>query len=138
VYRVEISAEDVAAADVRNGGGWSGIWTLTIRDGSFQLGCRPLDRPGADCAKEVTDSPLEAGRLRGSGQTVYFVDDAELLSRVSGCRLPASDDEGHCYTGPSYRMTWALSGDTLRFTNYVAEDNWANDHYVIKPWQRIG
>ena len=98
---MELSTEDVTDAGIEDGGGWVGIWTLTVRDGSFQLGCRPLDAPGADCAEQVTDSPLEAGHLRGTGQTVYFVDDAELLSRLTGCWLPASTRPGHCFSGPS-------------------------------------
>ena len=34
-------------------------------------------------------------------------------------------------------MTWELSEDTLRLTDYVAENNWGNDHYLVKPWQKI-
>jgi TRAP-type C4-dicarboxylate transport system substrate-binding protein len=137
VYRVEISAEDLVESGLAENPGWAGVWTLTVRDGSFQLGCRPLDGPGADCAEQVTDSPLEAGYLFGTGQTVYFVDDAELLSRLTGCRLPASDTKpGHCFSGPMYRMTWELSGDTLRLSDYVA-DNWENDHYLVKPWEKV-
>jgi TRAP-type C4-dicarboxylate transport system substrate-binding protein len=139
VYRVEVSAEEVAGAGLGNGAGWSGTWTLTVEDATFQLGCRPLDAPGRDCGTAVLERPVEAGHLRGSGQTVYFVDDAKLLSRLTGCRLPATRDPEpeQCFSGPPYRMTWELSGDTLRFSDYVA-DNWRNEQYLLEPLQKIG
>jgi TRAP-type C4-dicarboxylate transport system substrate-binding protein len=139
VYRVEVTTEDLADAGIPdNGGGWTGTWTLTIRDATFQLTCRPLDQPGKDCANTVSDVPFEAGHLRGVAQTVYFVADAELLSRVSGCLLPASRTApSHCYSAPTYRMTWESSGTTLRFSDYVA-DNWPNRQYLVEPWQKIG
>jgi TRAP-type C4-dicarboxylate transport system substrate-binding protein len=139
VYRVEVTAEDVVDAGITDGGGWSGTWTLTVEDATFQLSCRPLDDPGRDCGTEVSDAPLEAGHLRGTGRTVYFVDDDEMLSRLTGCRLPAASgsDADQCFSGPTYRMTWELSGDTLRLTDYVAEDNWANHQYLLNPWRKI-
>jgi TRAP-type C4-dicarboxylate transport system substrate-binding protein len=138
VYRSEVTLQQVTDARLDNGGGWTGTWTLTFRDGTFQLTCRPLDLPGKDCGTNVTDSPLEAGHLWGSDQTAYFVDDAELLSRLSGCRLPPSHTvPGHCYSGPNYRMTWSVSGDTLRFSDYVPA-SFPNHQFLLSDWQKIG
>jgi TRAP-type C4-dicarboxylate transport system substrate-binding protein len=138
VYRVEVTAEDVADAGIVTGGGWSGTWTLSVEDATFQLSCRPLDAPGRDCGTAVSEAPVEAGHLRGTGRTVYFVDDGELLSRLTGCRLPAArnSEPDQCFSGPPYRMNWELSGDVLRLTNYVA-DNWRNEQYLLKPWRKI-
>ena len=46
-YRAEIPEE--ATAEVGNGDGWSGTWTMTVQDGTYELTCRPLDLPGTDC-----------------------------------------------------------------------------------------
>ena len=69
---------------------------------------------------------------------MWFVDDRELLYRLTGCIRSATRVRGDCFGGPLYRMTWALSGTTLRFTDYVGDDNWANDQYLIEPWEKIG
>jgi hypothetical protein len=70
---------------------------------------------------------LDAGYLRGTGDTVYFVYDAQLHSQLSGCELP-------CHPLPPYRVTWALDGDSLRFSDL---SGWALDK-VLTPWQKIG
>ena len=103
-YRVAIPVDTVAAAGVSNDGGWSGTWTLRVHDGTFALSCRPLDAPGRDCGTVVSDTPFEAGQLRGTGETVYFVPDPKMLSRLSGCRLPATGVGEHCPANPTY---WA-------------------------------
>ena len=135
VYRVQITPEDIAAAGLDDPG-WAGTWTLTIRNGSYQLGCRPLAAPGSDCANQVSGGPFEAGDLRGTGNTVYFVYNPELLSRLTGCKLPVGDtDAGYCWDGFSYRMTWTWDGKTLRFSDY--RSNQEDQQYLIKPWRKI-
>jgi TRAP-type C4-dicarboxylate transport system substrate-binding protein len=135
VYRVEITTEDVAAAGLDEQG-WAGTWTLTVRNGTYQLGCRPLAAPGSDCATEVSGGPFEAGDLRGTGNTVYFVYNPELLSRLTGCKLPASNTAaGHCWDGFSYRMTWTWDGKTLRFSDYRSTQE--DQQYLIEPWRKI-
>ena len=64
-----------------------------------------------------------------------FVYRPELLAELTGCQLPVSDQEGHCWPGQSYSMTWALDGDTLTLSDpsFGSAVGWA-----IKPWQRIG
>jgi TRAP-type C4-dicarboxylate transport system substrate-binding protein len=136
VYRVSISGSTVHAAGAPDGPGFSGIWTLTLRDGTYVLTCKPLDQPGHDCGNEVTDEALEAGYLRGEGSTAYFVFDSLLFSKLTGCLLPASaTDETHCYSEPLVAVSWHLDGNTLRFTspNPVG----AAYHLSLLPWRRI-
>jgi len=134
-YRVALSAGDVAAAGLVNANGISGTWTLTVRQGGYELACRPLQLPGTDCGHEVTDAPLEAGDLRGAGQVAYFVGVPERLSRLTGCRLPPAIDAGHCAEVAPYRATWELHDGLLSFTKawYPCEC----DNLTLKPWRKI-
>jgi TRAP-type C4-dicarboxylate transport system substrate-binding protein len=135
-YRVEITTADVAGAAVSNEPGWSGTWTLTVRRGTFELRCRPIEDPGVDCGNvEPQDEPFEAGELLGTGNTVYFVNTGELISRLTGCKLPPSSTEPeHCGPLTTSRMTWVLDGDSLQFGDQQGSENLI---YVIEPWQKI-
>lgn len=136
VYRVELTEADVEAAGLSNADGWSGTWTLTIEDGQWQLSCRPLDLPGQDCGGAVFDGPLEAGDVRGTGDTARFVGSEELISSLQGCELPATGAAGHCAPVFSYVLTWAIDGDTLELTDEGSIDTPYT--FVIEPWTRIG
>jgi TRAP-type C4-dicarboxylate transport system substrate-binding protein len=129
LYRTEITLADVEAAGATNGPGWTGTWTLEVSDGTYALTCTPLDDPESDCGHAGTDDVLDAGYLRGTGDTVYFVYDAQLHSQLSGCELP-------CNPLPPYRVTWAMDGDNLRFRDLSPEVG-ALDK-VLTPWQKIG
>jgi TRAP-type C4-dicarboxylate transport system substrate-binding protein len=129
LYRTEITLADVEAAGATNGPGWTGTWTLEVSDGTYALTCTPLDDPESDCGHAGTDDVLDAGYLRGTGDTVYFVYDAQLHSQLSGCELP-------CNPLPPYRVTWAMDGDNLRFSDLSPEVG-ALDK-VLTPWQKIG
>jgi TRAP-type C4-dicarboxylate transport system substrate-binding protein len=129
LYRTEITLADVEAAGATNGPGWTGTWTLEVSDGTYALTCTPLDEPETDCGHAGTDDVLDAGYLRGTGDTVYFVYDAQLHSQLSGCELP-------CNPLPPYRVTWAMDGDTLRFSDLSPEV--AALDKVLTPWQKIG
>jgi hypothetical protein len=133
-YRVEITLAEVEAAGHSNGSGWTGTWTLEVRDGTFALYCQPLDLPGRDCGNAISDGPFEAGHLRGAGNTVYFVWNPEVLAELTGCRLPASQEEGHCGPGATFRATWELDGNLLTFSDPVGD---VSLDRVLKPWQRI-
>jgi TRAP-type C4-dicarboxylate transport system substrate-binding protein len=136
-YRVQVSVTDLARHRATNTDGLTGIWTLVVRNSTYELSCRPLDLPGTDCGHEVQDAPLDLGDLRGSGDVAYFIYRADRLARVSGCRLPTSADlPDHCFPGQTYRMNWHIDGETLRFSNYRSE-SWPNGQYVLKPWRRI-
>jgi TRAP-type C4-dicarboxylate transport system substrate-binding protein len=129
-YRVEITTDDLAAAGLDNPDG-AGTVTLTVRDGTYESRCRPIDDPGIDCGREIQDDPLDAGYLRGTGNTVTFVHDPELVSKLSGCKLPVSETlPGHCGPGGGVTLTWEIEGDSLRFSG----DAW----WGLEPWTKIG
>jgi TRAP-type C4-dicarboxylate transport system substrate-binding protein len=130
-YRVEITTDDLAAAGLDNSDGISGTYTLTVREGTYEMRCRPIDDPGIDCGLEVRDGPLDAGYLRGTGETVTLVSDSELLSKLSGCKLPVSETlPDHC--GPAFvvTLTWEIEGDSLTLSG---DDLW----WGLEPWQKI-
>ena len=130
-YRAEISEE--ATAEVGNGDGWSGIWTMQVSDGTFTLTCRPLDLPGTDCGTTVTDEELEAGQVKGDDTTVWFIGDPEIMSELTGCELPpTTDDPDVCIMAPPYSASWRRDGDRLTFTDSEAY------HLTLVPWQRVG
>lgn len=133
IFRTAITASDVTASGNPNNEGWSGTWTLTIDDGTYALTCRPHEQPGRDCGNSTFDGALEAGQLRGEGDRVWFEPDAQLLSELSGCRLPPSyTAPGHCVPTDPYSATWTLAGDRLTFADSDVL------HLVLEPWRRIG
>ena len=130
-YRVEITTDDVAAAGLDNRDGKSGTWTLTVRDGTYEMRCRPLDDPGIDCGQSVEDGPLDVGYLRGTGQTVTLVYDPELMSELTGCKLPVSSTlPDHCGPAGDVTLTWEIEGDSLTLSGNV----W----WGLEPWTKIG
>ena len=84
--------------------------------------CRPIDDPGIDCGGSVEDGPLDAGYLRGTGNTVTFVHDPELISKLTGCKLPVSETlPDHCGPGGGGPLTWEIEGDSLTLSGDVME-----------------
>ena len=135
LYRVEITAEEVAAAGKSNNDGGSGTWSLKVHDGTYEVTCRPVSNPpGHDCGNAVTDKPVDAGHLRGTGSTVYFVYSEELLSSLNGCEPLPSSSPNQCGPNQNYWLTWALNGDTLRFSDSHPFDVLS---FTIKPWRKI-
>lgn len=131
VYRAEIEEDDTA--EVGNGDGWSGVWTLRIEKGTFALSCRPLDLPGTDCGHATTDQELEAGQLRGDATTVWFIGDPQTMSELTGCELPATvDDPDACVVLPPYRASWRKQGDELYFTDTDVH------HLTLAAWEPVG
>jgi hypothetical protein len=95
--------------------------------------CRPLDDPGIDCGHSVEDDPLDAGYLRGTGNTVTFVHDPELVSKLNGCKLPVSESlPDHCGPGGGVTLTWEIEGDTLTFSGDVGDHD-----FVLEPWTKV-
>jgi TRAP-type C4-dicarboxylate transport system substrate-binding protein len=130
-YRAEITTADVAAAGLGNGDGNSGTWTLTVHRGEYQMRCRTLDIQETDCGGTVRDSPLDAGHVRGTGNTVTFVHDPELIAKLAGCKLPVSETlPDHCGPGGSPTLTWQLEGDSLTLRG--------DDFWGLEPWTKIG
>jgi TRAP-type C4-dicarboxylate transport system substrate-binding protein len=141
VYRHQLTHDEVAAAGGDDGAGSAGIWTLRVRGGTFQLSCRPVEGAGVSCGGGGNDSDriFEAGDLRGTGNTVYFVGDPERLSRLTGCKLPANNQPGHCFVLDPYRMTWAVAGDQLSFTDYHYPGETGDLlEWTGGPWRKIG
>jgi TRAP-type C4-dicarboxylate transport system substrate-binding protein len=134
-YRVTITAGDVEAAGITNDGGWTGVWTMTIEDGTYQMSCRPVENPVKDCGgSSAYEGALEAGYIRGTGNVVYFVYDAELHSALTRCAT-TPEVAPPCHPLPTYSVTWSLDGDLLTFSDsqpLVFYDK------VLKPWTRIG
>jgi hypothetical protein len=130
IYRAEIP--EAATAEVGNGGGWSGTWTLRVQDGTYALSCRPLDLPGTDCGHTNTTDVLNAGFLKGDEATVWFVTDAQLLADLTGCELPpTTDDPDACFMLPPDEASWRYDGDRLTFSGATELT------YNLAPWQRV-
>jgi len=129
----------VTAAGYQNNAGHpAGTWTLTVQDGTYEMRCAPIANPGDDCGTTVYDLPVEAGDLKGTGNTVYFVGDLNRIQKLTGCLLPPSGSlTGHCGPPGAYRMNWAFDGDLMTFTSYGGA-NGDIATYLIKPWQKIG
>lgn len=133
VYRQELTSAVVEAAGHNNGNGASGTWTLTVRHGTYEVRCRPIANPGADCGNTLSDDPLEVGDLRGIGANLYFVPNAARLQQLTGCKLPPSEENPHCAPDNPYRVNWSVSGDVLTFSGYVAREGLG-----LEPWKKIG
>jgi hypothetical protein len=107
---------------------------MTIENGTYVLTCRAIETPGKDCGNSTYEGALEAGDLLGRDDVVYFVFDEELMSRLTGCELPATAEPGHCYFGETYWARWTLDGDSLTFTD---AGNRAPFHLTLTEWQKI-
>ena len=134
VYRRELTQQDIAAAGGDPGTHPAGIWTITVRRGTYEVRCRPVPGPGEVCGGSVTDQPLEVGDLRVTGKIAYFVPNAKRLSRLTGCTLPVGTQNPSCGPDDPYRLGWALSGDTLVFSNTPGQHI---SMEMIGPWRKI-
>jgi TRAP-type C4-dicarboxylate transport system substrate-binding protein len=143
VYRHQLTHDQVAAAGGDPGSGPAGTWTLRVRGGTFQLSCRPVEGAGVSCGDSDIDSDVivEAGDLRGTDRTVYFVNNSERLSRLTGCKLPATNQGDHCGPPVTHRMTWALARDQLSFTDFLEFPGEISEPQPLEwtrgPWRKI-
>lgn len=133
-YRVAITPAELEAAGHSNAQGWSGTWTLEIDEGTFALYCQPLEQPGKDCGNATSDRAFEAGDLRGTADTVWFVPSPEMLSELSGCTLPPSSQAGHCAPAGPFWMDWDLDG---KFLTFSAPPGKAPVDRILKPLEQI-
>ncbi len=101
VYRRELTQQDIAAAGGDPGDHPAGIWTITVRRGTYEVHCRPVPGPGEVCGGSVTDQPLEVGDLRGTGTIVYFVPDAKRLSASNRLHIAGGPRKPGLRTGRS-------------------------------------
>ncbi len=134
VYRRELTQQDIAAVGGDPGTHPAGIWTITVRRGTYEVRCRPVPGPGEVCGGSVTDQPLEVGDLRVTGKIAYFVPNAKRLSRLTGCTLPVGTQNPSCGPDDPYRLGWALSGGTLVFSNTPGQHI---SMEMIGPWRKI-
>jgi TRAP-type C4-dicarboxylate transport system substrate-binding protein len=134
-YRQQVTQADVDAAGADQGS--EGTWTLTVAGGTYTLACRFIGKPLTDCGGSHFDGGgVEAGYLRGTDNTVYFVADANLEHQNTGCLLPPSATLAfHCNVLPTYWLDWSLTGDALTFSNPGGNPD-ANQ-YPIATWTRI-
>ncbi len=137
VYREEVTVADAQGPKFKDPG-LRGTWTLTVDHGTFALSCRFIDAPDTDCGQSHADgATVEVGRLRGTGNTVYFVGDLDMLRETTGCLLPISMTlDGHCVVIPPYWFTWSLDGDQLTFKAVGGE--FVNlQQFSVRAWTRI-
>ena len=64
-YRVQNTVEDLEAAGLDNSSGLTGVWTLRVANGTYDLRCR-VELDPHDCGNSDYTGPLELGDLRGT------------------------------------------------------------------------
>jgi hypothetical protein len=138
-FRVAISEQDVDAAGLGNGPGYSGTWTLSIEQGDYTLACAPLDQPGVDCGNHpdpAAEPALEAGSVTVEEDVVSFQYDPEALSDLTGCMVTddGSGSDNACPPATSYSATWVLDGDELTFSEVQGD---YGSHLAVRPWTTI-
>ncbi|GGK71579.1 TRAP transporter substrate-binding protein [Ornithinimicrobium pekingense] len=144
VYRVEIGPDDVEASGLaRTAEGATGVWTLRLADGTFQLDCTPLrSSTGTDCdyAGELPAdhdaNPREVGWVTGTGDTAYLTHDTAEEARLTDCDRDLDQGPTSCLPPSTHRVRWSLDGDVLTLSDLVSED--PSFYLVVKPWRRIG
>jgi TRAP-type C4-dicarboxylate transport system substrate-binding protein len=129
VYRNDVSVDELAALHVGPAAeGATGVWTLTVADGTFELDCTPrTESSGIDCyyteqlGPGFDASPLEVGTLTGAGHTMWFEHDTSQAHRLSDCTLPASETgETSCLPWFAHRVDWSLDDNELVMSNLVS------------------
>jgi hypothetical protein len=139
-YRTQLSTkrlQELGVDDPSN----AGIWTLTVKSGTYRLECRVIADPGTDCGNHDPDLPptVELGTVLGSAPTVWFVHDMARLARVTGCVRHTEDLEG-CGPEGGYHLDWRTVPHGIAFSNYVGLGDEAGPvlgNWVGQPWTRI-
>jgi TRAP-type C4-dicarboxylate transport system substrate-binding protein len=144
-YRVSLSSDEVLAALGPGKSSTSGVWTLRVRAGAYELDCVPHgDSTGSDCDNTedlhgtgFDVNPMMAGRVHGDGEVAYFVNDPQVARARSDCTFPAGIqlEQESCYPRTVDRVSWTFDGTLLAFTDLLADvGTW---QLVVKPWERI-
>jgi hypothetical protein len=137
-YRVRITQEQLVDAGLFDGQA-VGTWTLTLKDGSYQLRCDRVTGGREECGHSSHDSlVVEVGSTAGDGHQLWLLyDQAKTLgvNKCTDCNPPNKQM-------PPYRLDWRLDKDALRFSNVWAASRSGNvthsAQYTMTPWQRIG
>jgi hypothetical protein len=137
VYRMSLTADAIIA-----GGGYDmasvGMWTLTIKNGTYTLACRWTDTSRINCAgDEHPDSNyiVETGPVRGDASTMWLASDLAAVAKLNGCR------PGECGDPSPYRFAWKRDGTDLVLSDYVGYGgNAALDlfkNFTLVRWKKI-
>jgi hypothetical protein len=139
-YRTQLSTTRLQRLGVDDPSN-AGIWTLTVKSGTYRLECRVIADPGTDCGNHDPDLPptVELGTVHGSAPTVWFVHDMARLARVTGCVRHTEDLEG-CGPEGGYHVDWRRVPQGIAFSNYVGLGDEAGPvlgNWIGQPWTRI-
>jgi hypothetical protein len=141
VYRSQLSIERAKQLGLDETG-MAGTWTLTVKAGTFKLECKAISQPGIECGTHNPNLPavVEVGTLHGTGNTVWFVHDQELLVKLSGCVRHSEGVDG-CGPEDAYHFDWKRAGKGLRFNNFVGVGDQAVfpelSNWTVQPWTPI-
>jgi hypothetical protein len=129
VYRTQLTVSALQKMGSDNGDGASGVWTLTVKAGKFQLDCRTIKDPGIDCGGSDGGANVEVGDVRGSSPEVWLVLDQALKSKLTGCTL---EDEG-CGPGDPHHLSWKAVPGGIAFT----DPDRGIGEWSAQPWTKI-
>lgn len=134
-YRAYVTAKTLAAKGDPGDDTNSGIWTLTIKDGTYKLACQWIETSigcGDDGNPKLTY--VEDGKVRGAGNTVWFITDLAAVSKLSGC----GDD---CGPADPYVEHWKSVSGGIQFSDWFGlGDQGTNtpEDLVIPVYKKIG
>ena len=140
VYRVHLTVDELATGGQDPGN--AGTSTLTIKQGGYRLDC--LAEPGTICGNSAPggrSDEVEIGQVRGSGHTVWFVQENARKHKDTGCVLE-SQDAGGCGPDDAYRLSWSVNGNLLSFKDFYGLGDEAGgaegyQNFTFKPWTKI-
>jgi hypothetical protein len=140
VYRTSIGTGELVAAGVTDLGN-AGVFTLTIKAGSYALACDPA--PGTDCGDTAPSQrkDVDVGTLRGTGHRVWLVPDSARKASLTGCVVNSPSETGCGPTGP-YSFAWQLTPKGLGFRDFIGLGDQAGGaggyvNFTFHPWTKI-
>jgi hypothetical protein len=119
--------------------GQAGSSTLTIKAGKYDLACGDTGDCGGTPLK--WRPYVDVGTLRGTRNSVWFVPDPALKSRLTGCIRHSQAATG-CGAEDPYSFTWRLTSKGLSFQNFFGLGDQAGQadgylNFTAKPWTKI-
>lgn len=140
VYRSQLSVKRLQTAGFDDPSN-AGIWTLTVKSGSYRLDCLTIADPGIDCGNHSPSlSPtVEIGTVRGTSPTIWFVHDQARLSKLTGCIRHSEGDRG-CGPEGGYHLNWRAVPGGVTFSSYVGLGDEAGPVlgiWLTQIWTRI-
>lgn len=142
VYRTELTTDELIKEGVYDPTN-AGIWTMTVKVGTYQLDCQAISDPNFDCGASHPSGPttVEFGSVRGgSSLTVWFVHDMVQLSRINGCVRHSTGVRG-CGLEGGYHMDWKEVPGGIAFSNFVGLGDESGfpplNNFTVKPWTQV-